>query len=1123
MSALRVSLTFALLASFFLFAPGALAQGARGSVTGIIFDPSSSAVPGAAVTLRNRDTSEEARTQSTGAGVFNFPSVRIGLYDLTVEAAGFQLYRAEALRVETATATRLNVNLKVGTTADSIAVTAELPLLQSENSSVGTVVNRSLLDRVPFQLSGTNRDVASFMRLVPGVSNAGNFGINITGGRQHASEFLVDGVTNTYRGAVNTPFSVRPSMSSVSEFRVETAVPPAEYGRTSSGVVIITSRSGANQYHGDFDALLRNNVFDSRRYNASIADITRQGESSASFGGPVLLPKLYNGKNRTFFFVNYMIFRRINQPQGVTRTVATAAMREGDFSTTGQTIYDPATGSSQARTPFSGNRIPQSRISSFARALLDVIPAANRSTAASNLVGSSRNIENMAALLIRIDHRFSDRHSVSLIGRPTWNERNNYDGSWGQSRLEGYFDKPYAPHVNLQDDFVLRPNLLNKFTVGWTNWFSLFLQTPGISFQVPGAFGTGFPVVSYSGQGLSTVGANVDRTVGSNTINVQDSVSWATGRHNLKFGFRYDYQEDNTQTLGNRNGTYAFSQFATGLTGAGASGHSFASFLLGAPATAAMQYGLPLLARSQALGFFAQDDWKLTSRLTLNYGLRFEMQEPWHDRDGNASNLDLTKPNSAAGGLPGILVYAGQGEGRLGKSSLVDNYWGGWGPRLGLAWQAASSTVVRAGAGVFYAPRRYANVITEGFSSSVSLSSTDGGYTPVFFLDQGWPQGVAVKPPFIDPTRVNGRAGSYLNPDAENGSGRLARTVQTQISIQQRVGSAVLEVGWVSTQGRHIPNSTLENLNQVDARYLSLGDLLRKSITDPAVAAQGFRAPYAGFSGTLAQALRPYPQFQAISYTDSPSGNSNYHALLAKFEQRFTSGLAVLGSYTFSKMISDVEMVQSANSQLQNSSDRRSERSVSSIDVPHRLLGSIAYELPFGKGKRWLTSGIAAHVLGGFALSGIFNYEAGAPLRVTIPNSMAIFSGQLRPNLVSGVDPVVSSNHGEFRALNTLSGESGDVRLNKAAFAAPAVHTFGNLGPYLPTIRAFGYSNEDLSLSKRWLFGEGRLFELRTDWFNAFNRVQLSVPVTDLTSAYFGRITSQKSPRAIQLGLRFAF
>ncbi len=1107
-----------------LLSSPAYPQGATGSVTGLVTDPSGASVPQAAVTLTNRDTGLKQATAATESGLFRFPSVRIGVYDLLVEAAGFQTSKVEGLRVETGIATQRDITLQIGTAAETVSVVADLPLLQTDNSSVGTLVNRSLLDRVPFQLTGTNRDVTSFMRLVPGVSNAGNFGINITGGRQHAGEVLIDGVTNTYRGAVNTPFSIRPSMTSVSEFRVETAVPGAEYGRTSSGVVLITTKSGTNEYHGNLEFLLRNNVFDARRYNARIADITRQGEGSISIGGPVRLGRLYDGRNRTFFFADFMVFRRINEPQGVVRTVATNAMRGGDFSSTGLAVYDPRTGSSAAnRVQFPGNTIPASRISAFGRAMLEVIPPPNLAGSANNFTGPQINIENMRSLMLRIDHRFSDRHSVMLLGRPTWNERNNYNGPWGFARLEGYYDLPYAPHINLQDDLILKPNLLNKFTFGYTNWFSLFLQTPQIQYQVPGAYGSGFPALRFSGQGLSMIGENVDRTVGSNTINLQDAVSWITGRHSFKFGFRYDFMEDNTQTLGNRNGTYTFSQFATGLLGANNTGHAFASMLLGAPNTANMQFGLPFLGRSQALGFFIQDDWKVSRALTVNYGLRWEMQQPWFDRDGNMSNLDFTLPNSAAGGLPGAMVFAGEGAGRLGVTKLVDNYLNGWGPRLGFAYQVTPSTVVRAGAGLFYAPRRYAGVYTEGFSSNITLASPDGGYTPAFTIDQGWPQGVAVMPPFINPTLVNGRAASWVNPDSSAGSGRLPRTVQMQVSLQQRVRSAVVELGWVSTQGRHIANSTLENLNQVDPKYLALGDLLRRNINDPAVQALGFRPPYPGFSGTLAQSLRPYPQFQGISYIDSPSGNSNYHALLAKYEQRFTNGLAVLASYTFSKFISDVEMVQGGTSQLQNAFDRRSERAVTNIDIPHRLVTSAAYELPFGKGKRWLAKGWKSHLFGGFALSAILSYESGAPLRITIPNGLPIFNGQLRPNLAAGVNPFLNSSHGDFRPQNSLTGEQGDIMLNRAAFATPPANTFGNLAPYLPTVRAFGYSNEDISLSKRNSFGESQFIEFRTDWFNLPNRSQLTAPVTDLTNPAFGRINGQKSARVIQLGVRYGF
>ncbi len=1099
---------------------GLWGQGATSAVTGLVLDPSGSAVSQAEVQLTNRATAVSLRAKTTDAGTFTFSSVRIGSYDLTVTAPSFRQYKAENVRVETATVTRLDVSLSLGATSETVSVSATLPLLQTETSSVGTTVNRNLLDKVPFQLAGTNRDVLSFIRLVPGAGNApGNFNLTIAGGRQHTTEFLVDGVTNNYRGGIASPFSIRPSMTSVNEFRVETAVAPAEFGRTSSGVVVMTTKSGTNEFHGNAEFLLRNNVFDSRRYNARIADITRQGEGALNLGGPVILPKLYNGRNRTFFFTDWTVFRRINQPQGVTRTLPTTAMRTGDFSAFRNPVFDPlSAGGAQARMQFPGNMIPASRITSFARNVLPVIPLPNLSTQENNIVGANRNIEKMTVMLIKLDHRFNDRHLLTASGRPSWNVRDNFNAPYAE-RLEGFFDKPYAPQITVNHDWVLKPNLLNRATFGYVNWFSLFLQTPGIEYQVPGAFGPGFPALRFAGQGLSPIGENVDRGVGSNNFNFQNALSWTTGRHNFKFGFRYDWLEDNTNVFGNRNGTYTFSPVTTGQPGNAQSGHAFASLLLGAPSTANMQFGLPLLGRSQSYGFFAQDDWKLNSRLTVNLGLRYEIQTPFYDHEGNSSNLDLNAPNPAAGNRPGIAVFAGNGSGRLGPRSLINNYYKGFGPRVGLSYQLTPTTVLRAGFGLFYPPR-IVSVITEGFSSNVTLSSLDGGASPAFFLDNGWPQSAAVKPPFIQPTLVNGRAASYMNPDAQNGSGRLSRTYQTQVSVQQRLGNGLLELGWISTQARHIPAANLENLNQTPSEFLRLGDLLRRNINDPAVAAAGFSSPFPGFTGTLAQALRPYPQFQLINYIDSPAGSSSYHALVAKYEQRFTSGLAILASYTHSKFIANAI----GTGRLQDATNRRAERAVVNSDIPHRLITSVAYDLPFGKGKRWLSAGPAAWILGGFSLSGIFSYESGLPLSITIPNSLPIFNGQLRPNLVPGNNPVFDVQQSEFRALNALSGERGNTYLNRAAFASPAPFTFGNLGPVLPYARGFSFANEDISLAKRIYLREGQFLEVRTDWFNAPNRTQFQNPITDLTSANFGLITGQRnSGRSIQFGIRYAF
>jgi hypothetical protein len=1102
------------------------AQGSVGSVTGLVLDPSGASVPNARVVLRNIEKSVEQSTLTTEAGVYTFPSVAVGRYELTVEAAGFSRFVATELRVESASVTRLDARLTLAAETEFVRVTAELPLLQSETSSQATVVNRNLLDRIPFQLAGTNRDVTSFIRLVPGVDGgSGNFRLLIAGGRQHTNEVLVDGVTNTYRASVNTPFSVRPSMTSVSEFRVEVAVPPAEFGRTSSGVIIMTTKSGTNELRGNMDFLLRNNRLDARKYNQAKADVTRQGEGTFNLGGPVMLPRVYDGRNRTFFFTDLMVFRRINQPLDVVDTYPAEALRRGDFSSTGRPLYDPLTGSAgRNRAPFPDNVIPANRISGFARAVLPVIPLPNVPGLERNFIGSQTVLENQFAWMLKIDHRITDRHSLTSVFRYNWMERYE-DRSASQTKIASNFynDFPTAYHGLIHYDWIIRPNLLNKFSFSGTDWFSDFRQTPHIAYQVPNAFGPGFPALRFTAHNLTAIGANVDRTVHSRIYQIQDALSWTLGRHNMKFGFRYDHQQDNTQTLGNQNGTYMFAPFATGLSGAATSGHAFASFLLGAPQTAAMQFGLPYLARSPALGVFAQDDWKVTPRLTLNYGLRYEMQYPWYDRDGNNSTFDPDTPNPGAGGRPGAMVFAGSGQGRLGRTRIIDNYWGGWGPRLGMAYRLASSTVLRAGAGVFYAPRRYAPQYTQGFSANVSQASLDGGFTPPFYLDAGWPAGIAVRPPFISPTLGNNQAVRYVNPDGVRGSGRLGRTYQMQVNLQHQWAGTLLEAGWISTQGRFIPNSTLENINQVDPRWLPLGDLLRQSITSAAVAERGFTLPYAGFTGTLAQALRPYPQVQQITYEDAPNGNSNYHALTAKVERRFSAGFTMLGAYTWSKLISDVEMVQGGVSLLQDHFNRRAERAVANIDIPHRFVGSFSWELPFGRQKRWLNQGLAAAVFGNWAVAGILTYEGASPLPVRIPNSLPLFNGQLRPDVLSGADPYVKRAGGDFRPGNTLTGETGDVLLNRAAFATPAPFQFGSFSPYASWLRGFGFAGEDFSVLKRVPIGEARFAEIRADFFNAFNRTNLTAPVVDLTSANFGRTFDSRPMRVVQFGGRLSF
>jgi hypothetical protein len=431
--------------------------------------------------------------------------------------------------------------------------------------------------------------------------------------------------------------------------------------------------------------------------------------------------------------------------------------------------------------------------------------------------------------------------------------------------------------------------------------------------------------------------------------------------------------------------------------------------------------------------------------------------------------------------------------------------------------------VIRAGAGLFYAPLAFLDNSKAGFNAAINVASTDGGLTPVFNLDQGWPRDLVKYPPFIDPTLSNGQA-TVTTEFRPGGSGRLSRASQLQFSIQQLLPSQTLvEAAYVSTLSHGLTNNALVQINQLHPGNLALGSLLTRNVTDPLVVAAGYRPPYPSFRGTLAQSLRAYPQYQNITTLDAPTGNSTYHALYLKAEKRYARGLTFLVSYALAKAISDVTFTNADLAGPQDQYNRRAEKSITDVDVPQRLAVSFSYELPFGYGKGMLDKGVLSQIVGGWSISGILSYEGGRALRITTPNNLPIFSGHLRPNLVPGAAIGIGPNHGDFEPLNGLSGQRGDLYLNRDAFAVPGPFTLGNLGVYLPNLRSFGLRQEDVSIARRFVIKEGRRIELRGDFFNLLNRKNFGSPITDLSNANFGRITGQGAARIIQLGFRAEF
>jgi hypothetical protein len=1102
-------------------APLAFGQGITGSITGVVTDPTQAVVPGVTVTVRNMATGVISRAQTTSAGVYNVPSLALGPYDVTIEAVGFKTAVHQNVLVETANVVRVDFSLEVGAVGDKVTVTAEAPLLQAERAEVGTEVTRKMLNVLPFQLTGSLRDPMSFLRLTPGASG-GQYGASIAGGRQFLNELLVDGVPVAYNGTQNVPDTARPSFDTVAEFRVETAIPPAEYGRTSGGVVLLATRSGTNEVHGNVVGLFHNGYFDARRFNARIPDITRQAEIAGSLGGPVYIPKLYNGKNRTFFYSNYTRLPRISVTQGVTSTVPTPAMKRGDFSAYPSTIYDPLTAdSSGLRQPFVVNTIPTSRISNVAKAIMSYVPDPNVAGFASNWLGESPTTENTKTFQTRIDHQITESHRLSGTIRYKSNPRSFSNGPLPRL-LDGYTDSSDSRGGNLSDDYIIRPNLVNRVQLGYSRFadptrINGVLKNPIIPGNIPGAFYNAFPAITFSGQGMSNYhNGDTDRNETDDNYNIGESLNWTRGKHNYKFGARIDQWRNNSPSpLSAGPGSYSFSNLTTAQPNVNNTGHSYASFLLGAVSSASMNQNPPYQVRSQYFAFYAQDDFKITRSLTINYGLRYEFQQPWRVPGGTVSQMDPAVPNPAAGGLAGAIVFGGTGAGRLGVDHFLKTYYNGWGPRIGIAWQAAPKMVVRAGYAIMYQPLRGSSVSRTGFSTNVSVTSPDS-YAPAMYLDSGWPASAIKMAPFIDPTLQNGQNVSMLS---KNEPAYPGRTQQWQLGVQRTIRGVLLDGSYVATVGHGLPYSV--PMNQLPSSYMALGDLLRQSITAPAVTAAGYKPPYPGFTGTLAQALRNFPQYQGVTMIAQPIGNSDYQAFLFKAEKRFSNGLQFMASYTLSKTFNDLRTpIDVYNRQIEKGLGLDSNTG----DNPQVLIVSYYYEMPWGPGKRFLNHGAISHILGGISFSGINTYRSGALISIGATNTLPIFNGGNRPNLIGGVPILIGPDRGHFRPLNGLSGEAGDVYLNKNAFAQPAPYTFGNLGPVLPNIRTFGTINEDLSMVKRQrLWKDGRTVEIRCDMFNMPNRHNLGAPNTDITNVNFGKITTRGNARTIELGFRLDF
>ena len=1130
----------------------------RGTVTGTVTDSSGGSVVGAKIAIKNLATGLEQTTTSGSDGRYTMPYLQIGNYSVSVEAAGFGRVEQTGIAVQVASVATIDFKLQVGSVQQNVEVTGAAPLLQTETSDLGKVMNTKEIIDLPLALGGGLRDNLAFAVLTPGTvydatgTNSGGNSLRIGGGLSGGTSLLLDGVETQSERRNDVGFSAL-STDAIAEFRVISNSFSAEYGRLANGVMSYVSKSGTNQLHGAAFEYFRNTDLNARQFFSPTRNIVRENNFGGTVGGPVYLPKLYDGRNKAFFFFSYeKALEATGSPSGFT-SVPSAAMRTGDFShytdANGNVIpiYDPNTtqivNGQIVRQQFPGNMIPSTRISNVASTALKYVPEPTLAGNFNNIPVVGNGGADQRVWSIKGDYNITDKSRLAgLITNTVFGSPDSLGPIPGP--LGNNFNSSGSlKYYRLSHDQTITPTLLNHATFGWNErryleyfpkrYDDIPASDRAIIGVIKGATTVNptsniLPPPVYSiGDGYPNLGEWINTDSPGRTATFNDEVSWVKGAHSFKFGFdflRADFKRINCNGC---TGEADFSANTTGIPGTTLqTGSGFAAFLLGLPANGSyndpgtFSFGEPYYA------FFAQDDWKVSRKLTLNLGLRYELPFPKTEADSRVSNVCLNCPNPAAGGIPGALQFAGNGAGRTGQSRFLQTRFSAWGPRVGFAYEAVPGFVVRAGGGIFYVAEREGgnsdNALL-GFQGVSSVTSANNGFTPSFTLAGGLPAANAV--PDLDP----GLGLFQSAPFAAGYAGYAPRIYDWNFTMEKAFRqNTVLRASYQGQAGVALLASR-ELLNQVNPQYLSLGNVLDSPISS-AGAQAGVSKPWAAFpdSQSVAQALRPFPQYEEFQHSvdADTTGHSTYHAFNIGVEHRLSSGLWLSAYYTFSKLIANTDgenpglggFVGNGDVGTQNGYDRSADKSISNQDIPHHVVLAYTYELPVGKGKHFLGTahGLTQAALGGWKLSAIHNYQTGYPLDVTSNLSTGLFSGQERANIVSNV-PLINPawngdpNHAPY--------------INPAAFTRPAPFTFGNSPRKIPWLRTPASLNEDVTLGKQFpLFGEGRYLEFKASAFNIGNRVRFGEPDIGVESPTFGIINAQaNNPREIQLNLRAVF
>lgn len=1117
-----------------------------GELTGTVADPSGAGVAGAQLQLVNRATGTTLTGITNPQGVYRFPALAPGSYALTVRAPGFAETRLTDIIIEVNRITTGNVTLSVASVRESIEVSATAQLLDFESGAKGHIISGEQLRSLPLQ----TRNPLALMTLTPGVVSAGggrafnrqgadgtvassNFSVNggtrtSTGGY---SEYVVDGisVSNQRDGSI----MALPAADALAEFRVQSGGMSAEYGRTVGGVINYSTRGGGNQFHGNLFELHRSTATNARLAIPATAAKPPNvyNQFGGSLGGPVLLPRLYEGRNRTFFHFVYDGSRWVrNNPQ--LATVPTARMKKGDFGELSQRIYDPATAAVAAqRQPFPENRIPEARFNGIGRQIVSRFPDPNRAGLGSNYQGVFRVLTPVDNYTGRFDQVLSD--AQRLMFRVTWVDSVS-DQTWVLGKPDAETSVIRFPSRSYVLNYVwtASPALVFTFAGGYTKFHRTRADASGNT-EGPGYFGmTVSPAVTGVSNLRPTATFDIYRSLGSGGIQNQlfeawqtiPTLSWTRGAHTLRAGgdLRRWYSGGHL-TGGAPNGSIGFSALQTSV-GAAGSGDSVASALLGLANSFSISRPPELRLSRNLAGLFFQDDWKITRTLTLNLGLRWDLEGGMTEALDRVGYFDPNTVNPLVN-RPGVFRYAGRdGNPRSIRGGDYNNV----SPRLGFAWvlDAQRKTTLRGAAGAYAGPVPmsgwYAAAV--GFEPVVQFVSPGGG-APATVLTSSYSVPEAAGP--LGDAAYLGQ--SFLQP--WNRALYVPRIYQWNFGFQREIGrNTVLEAIYTGNRGSRLmaglglslPDRSLieqairltETTGQPGAAFTFLNERVPNPLAGKVPGALG------AATVTRSQASRSFPHFAGVSAWLN-NRDSIYHALQLSAQRRFAGELSFLFAYTLSKQIENVSAdaggVGDANTgTLQNPYELRDARAVGSFDRTHLFTGTVVYGLPFGKGKPFASRGVSAALLGGFQLNLIALMHTGGPIAVTQANTNGLGVGGARPDIVGKPWEAAA-------AVRRRVAPSGNLIWFDRSSYALVNGRFGTAPIRDPRLRNPGFAQFDIGLQREFRLAEALSLRFRAEAFNAFNRVNLLAPVQNINSPDFGQINASNDARIFQFGLELRF